>query len=803
MNVNTNMFSRSVNGHNEGQAALGSIIVSIQTGYWAALINELRALPTKAERGDYKATRLQCFVTAVSGWAHGASHGECTGLQYTGYCVLDWDNLDVARIEEYKAKIVAEIPAIAAAFISPSGNGIKAILRIPLFDSTFTKEEYARWYKALKNQIDDHFTKLDGFSFPLLDGSGSNRNRLCYVSYDPLAYMHYNQCEVPIFALDERYLLAQTQKLKVRAGNATTSAKLDRQLTCSVVASWHGLLLDGTGRNNIVNPWHGASSNSGNFHVIPSSNDLKCVCFRCNKPISPVDLDYLLTHKRIKANATPEELTAAHGLTCQMVLENYKGDEYKAHVSALKLKLLDFGWSKIEIKDALIDAGVIDKLAKMKLDEKEKQELVAKRLEEAGIVRNEICETYDVRNENGSYRLASEADMSQVYLQVCVDSDDGVSKDKFKACREATTATVNPVKDYFDRLTPNADASAYRAFMKFLPAAKQPRKLVENLMFRWFQMACNQVHGKEVNFLMPIIIGSQGAGKSTWATRICPDALSSRYLDTRMHVTNDTNQCSRQQKSKFLVVDDEQVKASKREIEEVKHLLTNNCVTYRGVYKEQINTYQRLSSYIATTNQEDVLTDEENRRLFPIDTTVSKHFNCDKTCDQIRNFSIDNVWAYIKYVCSRNPNSRDMKSMIDSYNAATVVNKVVRREDTWVQNHLEHDRFHVITFRELHELAGQHELCRGISAKALAAALKRNGFIKGSLRDKNSTVVYFAFTTDSLGEKKITQQTCISVYEKFPDDYHRSGYDSRFDTSYAASRESKLGIGLANIDVSN
>jgi len=97
-------------------------------------------------------------------------------VEHSGLCVIDFDKLqDVSEVKD-KLKL---IPYIAAAFISPSGNGIKAIAKIP------KSIQYHR--KNYKYLLDDLKSKLN-IDDKYFDESSINESRICYASYDPDVY---------------------------------------------------------------------------------------------------------------------------------------------------------------------------------------------------------------------------------------------------------------------------------------------------------------------------------------------------------------------------------------------------------------------------------------------------------------------------------------------------------------------------------------------------------------------------------------------------------------------------------------
>ncbi|MCP9199012.1 primase C-terminal domain-containing protein [Gramella sp. GC03-9] len=100
-----------------------------------------------------------------------------TKLKYcTGFACLDFDKVnDLSET----LKILKSSVFIFACWLSPSGNGIKALVRIPVVNS---KKTYKEYYKA----IIQYFEHLNP------DKSTSDINRLCFESYDPNLFMNLN-----------------------------------------------------------------------------------------------------------------------------------------------------------------------------------------------------------------------------------------------------------------------------------------------------------------------------------------------------------------------------------------------------------------------------------------------------------------------------------------------------------------------------------------------------------------------------------------------------------------------------------
>lgn len=95
-------------------------------------------------------------------------------IEHSGLMVIDFDHVE--NTTEYKELLKTNKHFILL-FISPSGDGIKGVVRIPPCSS----DEHSKYFKAFS----------DEFNYKYLDISGSNVDRVCFESYDKDIY--YNK----------------------------------------------------------------------------------------------------------------------------------------------------------------------------------------------------------------------------------------------------------------------------------------------------------------------------------------------------------------------------------------------------------------------------------------------------------------------------------------------------------------------------------------------------------------------------------------------------------------------------------
>ena len=131
------------------------------------------------------------------------------------------------------------------------------------------------------------------------------------------------------------------------------------------------------------------------------------------------------------------------------------------------------------------------------------------------------------------------------------------------------------------------------------------------------------------NAIVPLLIGPQGSGKSTFCRRLLPEYLQMYYND-RLSMKND-NDIFLAMSSYALINIDEFDAMSKSQQPILKYLISKHDIKFRPPYGKTMEERQRFASFIATTN---------NRRPL-VDPTGSRRFVC-IYADEIDNTGIIN-----------------------------------------------------------------------------------------------------------------------------------------------------------------
>jgi hypothetical protein len=148
------------------------ILERIKDGASKDLVKKIRAEKRKPERNDLKqGLPAICFSGTFNKRADNAI------VEHSGLICLDFDGYERQKDLLQDKETLSKNKYVYSVFISPSGNGLKVLVKIP-------------------EDIDGHtnyFNSLEKyFNSPYFDKTSKNISRVCYESYDPLIHINEN-----------------------------------------------------------------------------------------------------------------------------------------------------------------------------------------------------------------------------------------------------------------------------------------------------------------------------------------------------------------------------------------------------------------------------------------------------------------------------------------------------------------------------------------------------------------------------------------------------------------------------------
>jgi len=120
-------------------------------------------------------------------------------IEHSGLCVLDFDKYPNKELFLQERKKIEEDIFTFAVFTSPSGNGLKVLVKIPKCD----KDEHKLYFKGIEKHFNSEY----------FDEKCSNVSRVCFESYDPNLYLNKDSIQFTNKAVEQGYSV--TEKVPV------------------------------------------------------------------------------------------------------------------------------------------------------------------------------------------------------------------------------------------------------------------------------------------------------------------------------------------------------------------------------------------------------------------------------------------------------------------------------------------------------------------------------------------------------------------------------------------------------------
>ncbi len=149
------------------------VLQRIKDGATKNLVKSIRQAKDKNERNELK-KRLPaiCFSGIFN------KRSDSSLLEHSGLICLDFDGYEKKKLLlEHKEKLTKD-NYVYSCFISPSGNGLKVLIKIP----SERADNHVNYFNSLGKY----------FESPYFDKVCKNVSRVCYESYDPLIHINTN-----------------------------------------------------------------------------------------------------------------------------------------------------------------------------------------------------------------------------------------------------------------------------------------------------------------------------------------------------------------------------------------------------------------------------------------------------------------------------------------------------------------------------------------------------------------------------------------------------------------------------------
>ena len=149
---------------------IDTILLRIKEGKSMDLVKSIRSEKDKSERNE-----LKKLLPAVCFSGEFTKRADKSIVNHSGFICLDFDNYEkVKEMQDDKSRLSKD-KYVYSVFVSPSGKGLKAIVKIPA---------------DIDNHVNYFISLEEYFDSPYFDKTSKNIGRVCYESWDKNIYIN-------------------------------------------------------------------------------------------------------------------------------------------------------------------------------------------------------------------------------------------------------------------------------------------------------------------------------------------------------------------------------------------------------------------------------------------------------------------------------------------------------------------------------------------------------------------------------------------------------------------------------------
>ena len=367
---------------------VSEILKRIQVGSSQDIVKSIRLEKDKEKRNILKQS-----LPAICFSGKFTKRNDASLSEHSGIVCLDFDNFPSEKDMLQQKEILTQDRYTFSVFISPSGLGLKVLVKIPA-----EKETHKQFFNSLQHHYDSDY----------FDITCKNISRVCYESYDPLIYINEQSS---VF----NQILEQEYQEVVKHKDVQTIPITDEKKIVDILMKWwdrkYGL--NSGERNNNV------------FILAAAFND-----FGVNKTLAEYVMGNFVS-KDFSTNEIKRTVNSAYKQVQNFGTKYYEDEEKVNNVKQKLRKGATAQEIKTEIAEDLdVEDSVLDNVVRRLEEEQDKQKFWTK--SEKGVVKIIHISFKQFLEENGFYKFSPEGSKSYVFVKVTNNLIDHTSEKEIK-----------------------------------------------------------------------------------------------------------------------------------------------------------------------------------------------------------------------------------------------------------------------------------------------------------------------------------------------------------------------------------
>jgi len=363
------------------------ILDRIKSGASKEIVRRIRDEKKKPERNEIKKELPAiCFSGSFN------KRADASMVEHSGLICLDFDGYAKQKELLQDKENFTKNKYVFSVFISPSGNGLKVLVKIPA-----DPDNHVNYFNSLEKY----------FNSPYFDKTSKNLSRVCYESYDPLLYVNDNSS---IWDTIEEIQYTEVSKIR----DAPTIPITDENKIVEILVKWW------TKKYPMVE----GQRNQNCYILAMAMND-----FGVNRSLA----EYILKQYATESFSLQEigvTINSAYSNTANFGTKYYEDEE---RINQIRAKLRR-GVPKKEVRSQLQDSNleleVIESVLNKVEEENSKQIFWAKN--DKGAIKIIHILFKQFLEDNGFYKYCPEGSKNYVFVKVTNNLIDHTSEKEIK-----------------------------------------------------------------------------------------------------------------------------------------------------------------------------------------------------------------------------------------------------------------------------------------------------------------------------------------------------------------------------------
>lgn len=351
------------------------------------LVKKIRLEKNKPERQELK---KQLPAICFSGTFN--KRTDASLLEHSGLICLDFDGYLKQKELLQDKESLSKNKYVFSVFISPSGNGLKVLVKIPA-----DAESHTLYFNSLEKY----------FNSPYFDKTSKNLSRVCYESYDPLLFVNENSSVWDIIEEPEYNEISRTR-------DKATIPITDENKIVEILVKWWEKKY----------PMSEGQRNQNAYVLAMAFND-----FGINKSLASYVLNQFATDD-FTLREIGTTIDSAYRHTANFGTKYYEDEE---RINSIKAKLRR-GVSKkevrIQLQDSNLDSDTIESVLNKVEEENAMQTFWDKN--DRGVIKIVHIHFKQFLEDNGFYKYCPEGGKNYIFVKVTNNLIDHTSEKEIK-----------------------------------------------------------------------------------------------------------------------------------------------------------------------------------------------------------------------------------------------------------------------------------------------------------------------------------------------------------------------------------